>query len=239
MKKKTRSFTILVFLGILLIVTAAVSVNQSIARRIRESSLFNKDCSVPCWRHIVPGKTSMQEAYELASLFSDRIPGKLESADHLNGIFNSYISFELSNGTKVFVYSIEDVVTLIAFNHDDGITTFGECINEFGPPEFAGQSYYWSYGLPVASTQAKHILFTAVSRKKGVTYGYDAYTYFGTRQLVAKTSRVTLVQFFDNGYFEVLLRSGRLLFSENGYNEENLRSWIGYGNIFDLYPYEE
>lgn len=221
--------------GLSVIIVFAI---QLLTKQKREETVFSTDCNAPCWRYIIPGKTTIQEAYNLVSNFPDKESSHIEYSPALQSIIDSYISFNLSNGIKVEMYAVNDIVILIAFYDDNGITTFGKCISEFGPPEIAGQSYYWSYGLPILPTQAKHILFVALSPQKGIAYTYDTYTYLGTKQNVSPESIISEIDYFDSKYYDDLLQDGRLVFSEAGHKKNVLYPWIGFGNIFELYPSE-
>jgi len=230
MKKLVRPL-VLCLLIVFVSVLIASFIKQSQIRQRKESSLFDGECKAPCWRHITPGNTTMQEAYDLISGFSDRGIKKIERTEDLQGLFNAVLSFELSSGIKVYIYAIDDVVALIAFRDDVGIATFGRCVEEFGSPQFAGQSCN-------CSSEEAHIFFTALIPQRGISYYFDRYTYFGPKKTVSRRSVVTGIRYFDIKYYETLLQHGRILFSETGYDENDLHPWVGYGNIFELYPYD-
>jgi len=207
----------------------------------REKVIFDDTCSPPCWRNIIPGKTTSQEAYDLISGFSDKKTGKVNRwGDY--GQFNAYYDFTLSSGVRVWISTIDDVVALVEFSdHDDnGIATFGMCVSRYGTPEYAAQSIYSSFGLPIGPTQTWHILFNALNPQKGVSYGFDTYTYFGSKKSVSPGSKIIVINYFDTEQFDILLQSGWLLNSadDTGHDINDLHPWVGYGNIFELYPYE-
>jgi hypothetical protein len=148
------------------------------------------------------------------------------------------IGFILSNGVGVTIYPVDKVVVLIIFDNPNGITSFGNCIQEFDAPEFVVQSSVMGFGIPVGATSAKHTWFYALNTKNGIAYGYDTYSYFGKNTEITPKTQVTVVEFYDTGSYETLLTEGLLVNKESSaeFSEKNLHPWAGYGDIDQLYP---
>ena len=218
---------------ILILLTVCVMISSC---QTGKSFVFSSDCVAPCWRHIQPGRTTEKEANDLVAGFSD-IKGDNVWRGGLESIAQ-YIEFDLSSGVNVRIYLMDKVVALIKFVDPSGIITFGDCVQEFGVPEFAVQSSVMGYGLPIGATSAWHTWFYALNTDKGTAYGYDTYGYFGKNAVLAPKTRVMVIEFYDVDSFEKLLKDEFLINVEVTKNltTGNLNSWNGYGDIDKLYP---
>lgn len=199
--------------------------------------MFSDDCEVPCWRQIHPGVSTENEVIESLKGFSDIKADKFWRG---GGFISSdkYIAFDLSNGVNVTIYLKNDRVVMILFSQADGITSFSNCIREFGDPEFVIQSSVMGSGLPLGATSAWHTWFFALNPKNGTAFGYDTYRYFGKNTIITPRTKVTNIEFFDANSFEILLSEGLLVNKEisKDIQIENLHPWGDYGDIDLFYP---
>ncbi|MEW6713092.1 MAG: hypothetical protein AB1403_24950, partial [Candidatus Riflebacteria bacterium] len=122
MKKYTKPLLLLLLylLGVFSFAFIVTFTVHLLARQNKEKTIFSTDCIAPCWRSITPGKTTILDAHTLALNFSDTVSESVKHSTILQGVFNAYISFELSSGIKVEMYAIDNVVILIKFYDNDG-----------------------------------------------------------------------------------------------------------------------
>ena len=201
----------------------------------KDFSIFSKECKAPCWRYIEPGKTTEEETMDLLTGFAD-----IEQDKTWRGGSNStdkYIAFNLSNDVNVTIYPVDKIIALILFENSGGIASFGECVKEYGVPEYIVQSSVMGFGLPVGATSAKHTWVYALNPKNGVAYGYDTYSYFWKNTELTPNTKVTIIKFYDTNSYETLLAQGFLVNKEvsEEFSIENLYPWAGYGNVDELY----
>jgi len=195
--------------------------------------IISAECEPPCWRGISPGKTTGNEAHELISKFPDRINGNVKGGP--SDFFDAYYPFDLSNGTRVVVCTISDVVVMIAFSRDEGVITFGDAIKLFGAPQYATQSIVLGPGLPILPSSSWHTYFNVLNVERGVAWSFDTYRYLFPVQTVGESTLITYVTYFDPEQIETLLKDGSLVSRDEVYLYM-LNPWVGYGKLSELYP---
>jgi len=207
------------------------------ACRSTQSPVFSDQCAAPCWRQIEPGKTDSSGALSTIKSFSDIDLRRISISGPWN-IFSGFIHFELTSGETIRIYMIDGFVVLIDFYNPKGIT-FGDCVDEFGFPEYVAQSSTLGPGLPILpASDAEHIWLNALSPSKGIVYSYDMYNvWFGSNFNLAQNTIISSIRFFDPKQYEKLLENGFLISNDTGgLSPGNLYQWNGYGNINELYP---
>jgi hypothetical protein len=226
MKKYCFTIIILMIVGLL-----------TLGCQAKESLVFDNTCVAPCWRQIQPGKTTEKEVSDLLAGFPDIKAHKVVHSFFAN-TNSPYLTFELPSNLNVTIGLIEDRVAFIQFDDQNGIATFGNCVQRFGAPEFVVQSSIIGPGIPIGPTEGLHTWFYALNKDKGIIYGYDTYRYFGKNTVLAPTTMATEIEFYDVDSYETLLKNYLLINvdpSEN-FSSENLYPWAGYGNLDELYP---
>lgn len=228
MKKCSMTFATLLLISICVTMTACQN---------KVINIVSDDCEAPCWRQIKPGVSTDDEVIELLDGFHDITSDEIWQGGGSESSEKA-IAFELSNGVNVTIYSVDKVVVLILFSKTDGITSFRDCIQEFGDPEYTVQSSVIGFGLPLGATSAWHTWFYALNTKNGTAYGYDTYSYFGKKAAITPKTKVTVIEFYDTTSFETLLSKGLLVNKEISKDIpiEALHPWVGFGNIDELYP---
>lgn len=201
------------------------------------SEILSSQCEAPCWRNIQPGTTTHNEVLKIIKDFQD-IKGEVIGYGGRFHIFNGSTLLTLHNGVAINIYYLNDVVATISFYKSQGITTFKECVNEFGTPENIGRSFLIGPGLPIGATSAIHPYIFAISPQKGIVFGYDAYRNFSDDLILSPKTKATIITFFDVNVFTQLLEDGDLVYIEilEKYSEDDLYKWNGYGDIEELYP---
>lgn len=228
MKKISSILSLLIL--IFMCVTISACQNKGVA-------ISSDDCEVPCWRQIQPGVTTDDEVMELLDGFHDINTDEVWQGGGYQSSEKA-IAFELSNGVNVTIYTLDKVVVVILFSKANGITSFGNIIQEFGDPEYVVQSSVMGFGPPLGATSAWHTWFYGVNTNKGIVYGYDTYRYFGKKVTVNPKTKITHIKFFDPNSFVTLISKGLLVNKEISKDIpiETLHPWVGYGNIDLLYP---
>ncbi len=162
------------------------------------SVVFSSECSVPCWRNIQPGKTSMQEAVKLVKNFPDVNAKSIDTAGGPWSIFSDDIEFSLASGEEVDIFMLDNVVAQIYFSIPKGSITFGKCVEIFGSPEYAIQVFMLGPSETIIPLiDAPHYWFEAISPSRGVVYGYDTYNGWASPSFnLTSDTKVVQLQFF-------------------------------------------
>ena len=156
---KTERMLILQFSFLFILFSSSCTVTQP--------PVFSDDCSAPCWRKIEPGKTTLEEALAIVGNMTDVDKETVGTASTNRYIFSGYIDFYLKTGENVNIYLLDDVVSVIEFDRQKGIATFGNCIGEFGDPDFVIlTNRLGPGGFPFLPTSAMHTWFYALNPKK-------------------------------------------------------------------------
>jgi hypothetical protein len=220
--------TFLIILMIAVLLTSCLSKN---------SDIFKGGCSAPCWRGIIPGETKKSDVLNAVKGFSDVNHDSMSLGGKYK-IFDSFIVFDLYNGTTIEMDFIENVVLVITFEKTGGIEPIKNCENYFGVPEYFARSYLLGFGPPIGATSAIHPWYFAISPNKGIVFGYDAYSIFGTKSTLSSNTMISYIGFFDIRSYKRLIDNGILIFTDISeyFSENNLYVWKGYGKLNELYP---
>jgi hypothetical protein len=211
-----------------------ISINLS-GCKPKTSIVFPEECSAPCWREIVSGKTSKMDALSTIKSFPDIDMNDFHVRENSDTVFSNIIVFKLKGGEIVRIYLINDIVVLINLEPLNGTVTVQDCVQKFGTPEFIALSTIFGSGIPIGATSAEHILFYGINIQKGILLGGDTYKWFSSQANITPKTGVFVVDFFDPQTFDVLLENDVLVNSIKGYSRAELVSWKGYGNVTKLY----
>lgn len=204
--------------------------------RVPQSPVFSNDCSVPCWRNIEPGITTMEGAIAIIATMADVEKETIGTTRMEKPIVSDKIYFSLKTGEETTIYFGDNIVLMISFYRSKGMVSIGDCIDEFGGPDFVIlTNHYGPGGVPFIPSSAWHTWFHALSPKKGFLLSYDT---FNQEPNLSPNTKVTGVKYFDPQSFSVLYENNFLVYDEWDavVAPENFLPWKGYGKISFLYP---
>lgn len=197
-------------------------------------SYISNTCAPPCWAGITPGITPKDELIEvLKSNLAKKIKTIEDDKDGWK-IFDYILQIKLVTGDEIIIYCIDNFVTEIDITNRGRISSISNMINLFGEPKYVARSTILGPGsLLFVPSSAYHEWFFVIYPEKGVVFGLD--TYYEGKDINPNT-KITSLQYFDPKKFDLLLGKGFLVFSTEGYSEEQFIIWKGYGDIDVLYP---
>ena len=198
------------------------------------SFVFSNTCNAPCWFGITPGITQKNDLVRLSkSNLTDNVSNIVEDDDGWN-IFDYILFLTLKSEDEVEIYTIDGIVARISFANRKGISSISNMIDLFGEPEYVARSSIPGPGSSfLFPSSAYHEWFFVIYPKTGVVFGLDTY-YFGKN--IQPNTKITDLQYFDTGKFDLLLHKGSLVYSTEEYSEDQFIGWKGYGEIDDIYP---
>jgi hypothetical protein len=198
------------------------------------SLVLSNTCIAPCWFGITPGITQKDDLFRLSkSNLTDNVSKIVEDPDGWN-IFDYRLFLTLNSDDKVEIYTIDGIVARTSFINSKGISSISNMIDLFGEPEYVARSTIPGPGSSfLLPSSAYHDWFFVIYPKTGVVFGLD--TYYSGKNIQPNT-KITDLQYFNIGKFDLLLHKGFLVYSTEEYSEDQFTGWKGYGGIDEIYP---
>lgn len=187
------------------------------------SVLEDSECSPPCWRGIVPGSTSLEQAGNTI--------GRMADVDQKTVVTDGGISFRFTG--QVAEYSADlrasgETVTMIVFNEDRNLT-LSKVLAIDGSPSLVCAASWWA--------DRRWLSVDLVNPDAGVALSYhrDQFPVDAESATIMSDDLVESVTYFDPMSYRELVATSRLIQVPPATAESCLTSWGGYGTV----PVEE
>jgi hypothetical protein len=199
--------------------------------QLKETWNLGNTCVLPCWNGVIVGSTTKPELTktlrELPVIDQDNTIIDGESWKFFSGrSFFNFRYFEIHG----VAYYLGDKIDKITFSGNLS-TSFGDMEELVGAPEFI-------ISIPLLRPTT-HNVVTAIYPSKGIAFNYNTSTL--PKRLQNEISpKIPLenISFFNPEIYDEMINSG--LFGQGFLSGEetleNLRPWVGYGSLNELYP---
>ena len=183
------------------------------------SAMEDSECSPPCWRGIVPGATSVEEAKHLLASMADVDPQTVVADEGISFRFTGQVSeysadLRASGGT----------ITMIVFSIDRRLP-LQRVLAISGNPSLVCAASWWS--------DHRWLSVDLVNPEDGIIVSYhrDRFPVEGETATIAADDLVDAVTFFDPMAYRELLSASRLTQVPARTADVCLTPWSGYGTF--------
>lgn len=211
---KTRLFSILLTLLILVITGCKPSISEVIQDTM---------CIPPCWKSIVPGQTSQQEATSILNKLSDvdnRTLRIMSVAKPNDSIYLNFIPKTGDIGARLFFKND----TVLAINFVPKNLSLGTTIEYLGEPESILAIHH--------QDERSYVSVFLDYQSKGIVLLLELIPYqSGEKVILSPDTEVQGFWYFDPNSYHELMTSPYIAGLYPNFLEQNTHQWVGYGDI--------